>query len=205
MELNDLRKHPSLLAGLATMAVAGLLASPWFSPTSAVLIGWDAGILVYLVLALNTACRMSREALRQRAEEIDEGVHTVTVGAVLASLMALSAVVVELSGARASPWSAPLAGITIILSWTFIHVLFAHRYAHENALRGGLDFPGKDEPDFLEALYVSFTVGMTAQVSDVTTSSSAMRRIVLFHAILAFIFNAAVVAAAVNLAAGLAA
>ena len=167
--------------------------------------GWDCGILVYLVIALTTACRMTPDALRQRAEEIDEGASTVTTGAVLASLMALTAVVVELSGGRGSAWSAPLAGATIILSWTFIHVLFAHRYAHENALRGGLEFPGEDAPDFLEALYFAFTIGMTAQVSDVTTSSPAMRRLVLFHALLAFLFNAAVVAAAVNLAASLAA
>lgn len=194
-----------MLAGLGIMLVAGLAAWPFLGVRASLLVGWDAGILLYLVLALTTACGMSPAALRARAEDIDEGTNTVTTAAVLASLMALAAVVLELSGGRGSAWSAPLAGVTIILSWTFIHVLFAHRYAHENVLRGGLVFPGQDEPDFLEALYFAFTIGMTAQVSDVTTSSPAMRRLVLFHALLAFVFNAAVVAAAVNLAAGLAA
>ena len=45
---------------------------------------------------------------------------------------------------------------------------------------------------------------MTAQVSDVTTSSPGMRRLVLLHGILSFIFNAAVIAGTVNIAAGLA-
>jgi len=204
MNLAHFRRHPALLAAVGLTLGIGLMASPWMGFVSGLLLGWDAGILLYLGIALTTGCAMSADALRARAEQIDEGANTVTTGSVLASLVALTAVVVELSG-RPTAWSAPLAGATIILSWAFIHVLFAHRYAHENALRGGLDFPGEDQPDFTEALYLAFTVGMTAQVSDVTTRSAAMRRLVLLHAILAFLFNAAVVAAAVNLAAGLAA
>ena len=186
------------------MAVSLPAAWPWMRPTSAVLVAWDVGVLVYLTTALFIQCRMSPQAVRERAEQIDEGANTVTLGAVLASLVAMTAVVLEMSGTRGSVWSAPLAGATILLSWTFIHVLFAHRYAHENALRGGLVFPGEDAPDFVECLYLAFTVGMTAQVSDVTTNAAAMRRLVLLHALLSFVFNAAIVAAAVNLAAGLA-
>ena len=186
------------------MAAVTLVSAPFMTFQSSILLGWDAGVLLYLILALRTACRLTPEGVRQQAEAMDEGASTVSTATVLAAMMALAGVVLELNAARESAWSAALAGCTVILSWSFIHVLFAHRYAHEQALRGGLIFPGEENPDFLECLYVSFTVGMTAQVSDVTTNSSQMRRLVLFHALVAFAFNAIVVAATVNLAAGLA-
>ena len=185
------------------MAVVGLLSALWLPVYSAILLGWSCGVLFYLAMTLAVQCRLSPSEIRDLAAALDEGANTVTTAAVLASLTVMTAVVLELSAGRASAWSVPLAGSTVVLSWAFIHVLFAHRYAHENALRGGLVFPGEDEPDFVECLYFAFTIGMTAQVSDVTTNSSAIRRLVLLHALLAFFFNAAVLAAAINLAAGL--
>ena len=184
--------------------MVGATSSIWLGALHALLVGWNAGVLLYMSTSLWLTCRMTPADISERAEDIDESVGTVTAGSVLATLLAMVAVVLELAASRASALSAPLAGITVLASWSFIHVLFAHRYAHEMALRGGLVFPGDDDPDFRDFLYLAFTVGMTAQVSDVTTSSAAMRRLVLVHALLAFLFNAAVVAAAVNLAASLA-
>ena len=48
------------------------------------------------------------------------------------------------------------------------------------------------------------TIGMTAQISDTRTRTTKMRRLVMFHSLVSFVFNTAVVATAVNLAAGLA-
>jgi len=44
---------------------------------------------------------------------------------------------------------------------------------------------------------------MTAQTSDTAISSSAMRRIALVHGLVAFVYNAAILAASVNVAASL--
>jgi uncharacterized membrane protein len=43
---------------------------------------------------------------------------------------------------------------------------------------------------------------MTFQVSDVTTSSPVIRRLVLTHGLVSFGFNAVILAAAVNIVAG---
>ena len=129
--------------------------------------------------------------------------HGASVAAAIASL---GAVVVELAAARGSPaatGSAALAALTLLLSWAFVHVLFAGHYAHEYWLAGGgLAFPGGERPDHAEFLYLAFAVGMTCQVSDVTTASAAMRRLVLLHGMVSFLFNAVIVGAAVNVAAG---
>ena len=201
-----LRRMPLLVSAAVAAAVALVLVFR-FPVFQALLLGWCVGAVVYLALALSTGFTMSPEQVRDHAAEIDEGRNTVLTATLLATLMSLGAVVVELAGTRGSAGastSALLAGITIALSWSFVHVLFAHRYMHEHALRGGLCFPGDDTPDFGDFLYLAFTIGMTAQVSDVTTAAPAMRRLVLVHALVAFLFNAAVLATAVNLAAGLA-
>lgn len=59
--------------------------------------------------------------------------------------------------------------------------------------------PGRDEPEFGECLHVAFTIGMTFQVSDATTATTEIRRLVLVHGTVAVFFNAVILAAAVNL------
>jgi uncharacterized membrane protein len=92
-----------------------------------------------------------------------------------------------------------------LLSWAFIHTIFALHYAHEfyDVTAGGLAFPqGSADPDYWDFVYFSFVIGMTSQVSDVAVTSKELRRIVTAHGMLSFVFNAALLALTVNLAAG---
>ena len=105
--------------------------------------------------------------------------------------------------------------ISVVLSWTLIHTVFTFRYAHlyytchkeekgiEKETRGGLQFPGDAEPDYMDFAYFSFVIGMTFQVSDVTISSRQIRHLSLFHAIISFIFNTVILALSVGIIAGL--
>ncbi|KAA0582096.1 DUF1345 domain-containing protein [Azospirillum sp. B21] len=214
--LTHLRNRPSLSGALAVALTSGAVAALWFRPSTALLTGWDLGVTVYILMAGFLMSRATVASMRRRARLLDPGKWGVLTGAVLASLIALAAIVVELVSAKGSPHeglSAGLAAATVLLSWGFLHVFFAQHYAHDYWLNGGpqgerqgerpLDFPGNDAPDYLEFLYFSFTIGMTAQVSDVTTRSAGMRRLVLMHGALSFLFNTAVLALGVNLAAGL--
>ena len=67
----------------------------------------------------------------------------------------------------------------------------------------GLAFPHEDAPDYGDFLYFSFTIGAASQTSDVTILSRRMRRLVLAHTILAFLFNTTILALAINVGAGL--
>jgi uncharacterized membrane protein len=206
--LPGLGRRPILLTALAVGLAAGLLA--WIlgaRGTSAALAAWNASALCYAVSITATLWNDGPEALARRAAELDADQWSILLLSILAALAALGAVVADLAAARGTPQAAGaaiLAGGTVVVSWVFVQVLFAHHYAHVHWLRGeGLDFPGNDRPDFPEFLYFAMTVGMTAQVSDVTTRTARMRRMVLGHASLSFLFNAVVLAAAVNLAAAL--
>src|SRR5437762_1767735 len=100
-----------------------------------------------------------------------------------------------------------LATATVVLSWAFIHSIFALHYAHEyygegrDRQIGGMSFPDDQAPDYWDFAYFAFTIGMCAQVSDVTVSSKSIRRTVLVHSVISFLFNAALLALTVNIAA----
>jgi uncharacterized membrane protein len=97
-------------------------------------------------------------------------------------------------------------------SWLLLHTIFTIRYAHlfydssdkkSNTHSGGLDFPKEKEPDYIDFAYFSFIIGMTFQVSDVQVSSRKIRRLVLMHGLISFVFNAIIVALTISILANL--
>jgi uncharacterized membrane protein len=86
-----------------------------------------------------------------------------------------------------------------------VHTVFALRYAHiyYTPPKGGIDFKMEPEPDYRDFAYTAFTIWMTFQVSDTDITQPVMRRAVLRHALLAFLFGSVILATTVNVIAGL--
>ena len=196
----------SAAVGLAAIAVLFVLCPDWRMPTK-LLLGWNIGVALYLVLSVDMMVRADMAHIRSRAAMQDEGAIALLLLPVAAAIASLVAIFAELAAARGSTnygWHAALAVATIALSWTFIHVLFAFHYAHDYYGSGtranGLIFPGDDKPDYWDFAYFSFVVGMTFQVSDVQVSNRLIRRLVVTHGALSFVFNTAILAVTVNLA-----
>jgi len=202
------RGRPRLFASLLVGAVAALVlvvATGW-RPATRMLVAWDVFLGLYLVLVIHLMARSTIEHIRQRAAVEDEGQVTILVLTVAAALASLAAIFAELgmqSGRR--PLHTALAGATILLSWAFIHTIFALHYAHEfydADIGGGLAFPGGErEPDYWDFVYFSFVIGMTSQVSDIGVTNRGIRRIVAAHGVVSFVFNATLLALTVNIAA----
>ena len=101
-----------------------------------------------------------------------------------------------------------LAALTVLLSWTLAHTIFAIHYAHEyfagpdHELAKGLKFPGLEPPDYWDFLYYSFVIGTATATADVNVTSRTMRRITTLHCVFAFFFNATILALTVNVGAG---
>ncbi len=206
--LRHLRHRPSLLAGLGVAVPAAVVAAAWLHPVPAVLVGWDLGVLAYGLMFLLVVRRATPEGLRRIAAELDEGSWGMLGATIVAALASLGALVVELArvhGTSHAAWGGALAGTTVLLSWVFIHTVFAAHYAHAYWLDGsGLAFPGNPAPTYGEFLYFSFCMAVASQVSDVSTQSAAMRQLVLAHSLVAYLFNTAIIALGVNIAASLA-
>jgi uncharacterized membrane protein len=212
-ELKLLARQWKLHARLFISAAFGiavalaLVALPWRMPTR-LIVGWDLGVVLYLVLSYRAAAHTSIATIRQRAAINDDGAIALLVLATAAALASLAAVLAELG--HAPGWYQVALGVgTILLSWAFMHWIFALHYAHEfygtgrDKQTGGLVFPGDQEPDYRDFLYYSLVVAMTAQVSDVQITSKAIRRLTTVHGVVSFFFNVAVLALTVNIVSSL--
>jgi uncharacterized membrane protein len=156
--------------------------------------------------------RSDHDIIQRRADEEDAGaaaVLSLTIVAALASFVAIGA---ELHGLHEATGQKPvgrlaLAAITILVSWLFVHTMFALHYAHDfyagEQDRGGLKFPGERRPDYWDFLYFAFNLGAASQTSDVAIEAARTRRFVLAHTILSFLFNTTILAMAINVGAGL--
>jgi uncharacterized membrane protein len=191
--------------GAAVMIL--LLALPLRMPTR-VLVSWDAGVVLYLALIWRVAANAPVERIRHRAAVTDEGAAALLLLTTAAAVASLAAVIAEL-GHSPGPLQIILGVGTVLLSWAFMHAIFALHYAHEfygegrDHLIGGLIFPGDEDPDYWDFLYYSLVVAMTAQVSDVQITSKTMRRLTTVHGVISFFFNVAVLALGINIVSSL--
>ena len=212
--LRQVRARPRLATAIALgVTVLILLPSTVSGPTRA-LIAWDTGAALYLALAWTMMLRASIEHMATRARMQDDGAVAVLTLTVTAGFASLAAILLELIGIKSRPPDEQtlrfaLAGVTIICSWFTVHTSFALHYAHEYYMRASrtdvpcLQFPGSGPPNYVDFLYFAFVLGTTSQTSDVAISTHRMRRLALTHGVIAFFFNATLLALVVNIAAGL--
>jgi uncharacterized membrane protein len=208
--LRIVRARPRIvIAALIGAAVFAVLPSSWWLATR-LLLTWDGGVIAYLAMVYTLMARSGVSDIRRHSAELDEGRLLILVLTITASLASLGAIVAELGtsqGAQRTAFQLALATVTIVLSWFFIHTIFALHYAHEfygerGDKRGGLIFPGDHaEPDYWDFVYFAFVLGMTFQVSDVAIAARPIRHAATAHGIVSFFFNAALLALVVNIAA----
>jgi uncharacterized membrane protein len=206
-----IRVRPRLFASVVVgLVIVAACPAAWRLVTR-VLVGWDAGVLLYLALVYHLIAVSHVGHIRLHAKIEDEGRFAILVLTAIAALASLGAILAELgssasAGSVRPPVHVVMAIGTIVLSWTFTHTIFALHYAYEfyeqdGGRGGGLAFSGDEPPDYWDFVYFSFVIGMTSQVSDVTISCKPIRRTVLAHGVVAFAFNAALLALTINLAA----
>ncbi len=171
------------------------------------LAGWDVFAafylaLVYLMMWSSEHRRIKRDAVLQ-----DDGRFLILLVTALGAFASIAAIVFELSGTHHAMPQLAIATGTIALSWAVVHTAFALHYAHDyyrGTKPGGLQFPSgekQDHADYWDFVYFSFVIGMTAQVSDVGITDKTIRRTATVHGIISFVYNTALLALMVNIAA----
>ena len=204
-----------------TLGAASVFATPagWDITTRA-LTGWNITVWFYIIWGAITQARSTHESMRSRAESADESRFVVLVISIVAAGASFIAIFAQLGMAKEmqglpKALHLGLAILTILGSWTFIHLTFAQHYAHEFFVerdtekklppdqRGGLQIPGCEKPEFGDFLYFSFVIGVACQTADVAITSKIMRRVALVHCVLSFFFNTAILALTINIGAGL--
>jgi len=181
---------------------------------------WDAGATFTLIAMFFGLRDTPVAAMKQLAERQDAGKWAVLTLAALAAVASLVVIAAEMPLVKEARGAEQVVRVvlvvyTIVLSWAFMQTIFAVHYAHDyymevelpvtaqGRLSERLIFPGDRPPTYGEFLYFSFTIGMTFQVSDTDITSRAMRRQVLRHALVSFLFGSVILATTVNVIAGL--
>ena len=195
------------------LVVAGLLlplpsGAEW---TAHLLVGWVVGALAFCIPVLRLAFRLDAQATADVLEGAEGGRTETDAIVVIAALASLGAVALMLLGkGTGSASSRVFEGLLSVLAvgagWLAVHTIYILRYARHYLVNepGCIDFNSDEPPRLSDFAYLSFTLGMTYQVSDTDLKTQAVRHLVLRHTLLSYVFGTVIVAATINLVVGLA-
>jgi uncharacterized membrane protein len=163
-------------------------------------IGWLA-----FLLPGRDAAQTARRATTTDPDRVATDV--ALLSAAVASLVAVAVVLMGAphGGSALEFVQVGFAVVSVVASWAMVHTLFTLRYAalYYGRRGGGIDFNSAEPPTYRDFAYLAFTVGMTFQVSDTALHSPVVRRTVLRHALLSYLFGTGILATMVNLVASL--
>lgn len=203
----------SLFCAVCCYAATHLL---HISASTRIIMCWDVFALAMITMSwllfFNTTAAQQRAIVKRQDDDIAV-IFAIVLSAVCISLAGTVLLIVNTGESvydRDIRTVVTLAAVTA--SWILLHTIFTIRYAHlyhnyddvkAGKEGGGIDFPDAERPDYIDFAYFSFVIGMTFQVSDVTISSKMVRRFVLLHSLISFVFNTIIVALTVNVIAGI--
>lgn len=206
------RYHPRLwiAAGAGTAAYFAFPAS--WSGVSRLLASWDVGVSSFLTLLYVWMAGQTAEEICSRYAEEDETAPVILIVVTAAALVSLVAIVEPLATLRHVQGSAraghfALVAATLVDSWLLVPTMFTTHYAdmfysageHERPL----SFPETRMPSFWDFAYFSFTIAAACQTADVSTTRGSIRKVVIVHELISFVFNASILGFAINVTAGL--
>ena len=206
------RSRPYLTIALVLGVATGLLFTEetWLRQA---LIGWNVTVWLYLLMVIPAMNKADHHRVREVAARQDESAALVLVTMTVGIALTMAAVISELSGAGKSASAGQAlhyvyTGFTVIGSWILLGVVYCFHYAHiyynSKHKEPELKFPDQGlEPDYWDFLYFSFTISVAVQTSDVAVMTRTMRKLVLSHSVIAFLFNLLILGLSVNIAAGL--
>jgi uncharacterized membrane protein len=209
--------HAPAMRRALTVLIAGLIVAvlllPFMTWGLAVTGGWNAAALVFLLSTWPIIIRADSSRAPQLATQEDQtegSARVLLVGASVASLLG-AGYALHLAGQESGAPRVLLIGaavLTVVLSWAVINTVYTLRYADQyfRSKPGGIAFGTEDSqqhPGYRDFAYLALTIGMTYQVSDTALQDPQIRRTVLVHAVLSYVFGVVIVAGSVNLISGL--
>jgi uncharacterized membrane protein len=212
LPINLFRRHPTIWIALVVgLAVALLLPQQWLF-VSRLLLGWNSGVMVFLAAIYLRMSRLTADQLYARYVEEDPSGPILLIVVTAAALLSLIATVEVLATLRhvehgARVWRFLLAALTLIESWLLVPTMFSMHYADMFYSASPADrplvFPETQRPLFWDFAYFSFTISAANQTADVITTRLSIRKVVLIHEVVSFVFNASILGFAINVTAGL--
>jgi uncharacterized membrane protein len=196
----------SLAVGLCAAAIVSALGALALAP----LVCWIVATSVVLAWVWHISWPLGSEGTKQLAEAETKASRSTDAAVLIAAVASLGAVaeaLVRASGGRGFITVALviLSVVAVVLAWAVVNTVFAFKYARLYYLDedGGIDFKQDNPPTYSDFAYMAFTVGMSFAVSDTEPDTTAIRRVVLGHALMSFAFATGILAVTINLVANL--
>jgi uncharacterized membrane protein len=209
---NLLLFHPRLWISCVVGCILFFFLPGDWSVLSRVLACWNTGVILFVALILIWMTRLTAAQICTKYIEEDESAAFILILVTIAAVASLFAIVEPLatikqvSGAERTAHFA-LAALTLIDSWLLVPMIFTTHYADMfySATKDTrpLRFPNTAEPVFWDFAYFSFTIAAACQTADISTQDAGIRKIVLAHTLISFLFNASILGFAINVTAGL--
>jgi uncharacterized membrane protein len=209
--------HYRLMISLVIAAIIFFCIRNIFAAPVLILLTWISFALTVIIMDWIIIATSHPREVRKIAKLQDSSRTIIFLFVIGASIASMGAIIFLLKSAKGHSNSTNghivLAICAVVVSWWLVHTIFTLLYAHlyydtdtddgKKLEVGGLDFPGNEEPDYLDFVYFSFVIGMTFQVSDVVITSRKIRRFALMHALLSFAFNTVILALSINVISGM--
>jgi uncharacterized membrane protein len=204
--------HPRIWGSLVVAIVIFILLPPQWLLITRVLVSWDCGVVLFLALVYEWMTSLTAVQICDRYIEEDPSAPFVLIIVTLAAMLSLAAIVEPLATLRqVSGFQRiahfTLATVTLINSWLLVPTIFTTYYADMFYSVGQADrplrFPETEMPVFWDFAYFSFTIAAACQTADVLTTRASIRKVVIAHELISFLFNVSILGFAINVTAGL--
>jgi uncharacterized membrane protein len=205
-------RHARLLFSIGAATVLFFLLPTHWAAITRLLVSWNVGVLMFLMLAFGLMTRLSSAQISERYADEDETAPVILIISVIAAILSMVSIVAFLAmleqvSETEKSLRIALVAFTVIDAWLLIPTMFTLHYAdmfYSSAPDARpLRFPDTQTPAFWDFAYFSFTIAAACQTADVSTAQGAIRKVVIVHSVLSFLFNAAILGLAINVTAGL--
>ncbi len=211
-----LKERGRLLMSFLAAGVGVLLTIPLPHHEMKMIIAFDLAAIIYvgLFVALMNRATPEDTAELSQSHRSESRKILVLAGIVVMSLVSAIAVfALSLAGLEKVSQSQRILHETaslmaIGLAWLLSHIAFGLYYTtiyysdtvpDDSAYDEGMAYPNRKKPDYWDFMYYSFTIAMCYQTSDVTITTTMVRRVTLLHAIFSFFYVAAIIGLVVNI------
>ena len=179
--------------------------------------GLSLSFLIYVVwthvvfagASTRIAVRIASEQHRRGAGALTKllgfgSAESLAMSAAAAALaVALTAAILGIRDEQSAVWLALLVVLTAASAWATVAYAFALRYFRQHAAGDQFAFDFEEEPQFTDFLSMAVMISAAGPMPGGTPRSRSGLTVVRAHTIIAFVFNALVVATTVSLLVGL--
>ncbi len=160
------------------------------------------GPLGYTILTEDPADTRSRMEGGDGERRLSD-VAVVVVG--LASLLGVALLLISSRSDGDAKVAAAIVGLgSVAVGWLCVQSIYTVRYAriYYATDQPPIDFNDDEDPGLSDFAYFSINLGMTYQVSDTNVRTRSLRKVILAHTMLSYLYGTVVIATTVNLVAG---